>query len=82
MSVCLSAASCGLGSCIVALIAYGVRIWPLQDILVYQGLCARINNILCKHTFGCPPPLAHTIAHFIVSPRPHFIAIYNIQNCE
>jgi len=46
--------------------------WPIQEIFLFLGLCARINTILCARTFcsGSPPhPLiAHTIAQYHVSP--------------
>jgi len=39
--------------------------WPLQDILLLQELCVRINDTLCKHFLWLPPPcIAHTIAQF------------------
>ena len=57
----------------------------LQDAGLLGGVCARIKYILCKHHLclgtPLPPFIAHTIAQYIVSPRPLFIAIYTIQYC-
>jgi len=56
------------------------RVWPIQDIVLFLGLCARTNTIICAPTLclGTPPHpvIAHTIAHYNVSPRPPVIAIY------
>jgi len=42
--------------------------WPIQDIVLFLGLCARINTILCAPTLclGTPPPFRR---------RPHYCAI-------
>jgi len=60
-----------------------IRTWPIQDIVLCLGLCARINTILCAPTLclGTPPHTvtARTIAQYNVSPRPPVIAIYTTQ---
>jgi len=67
----------------VADVQKGTPGWPIQDIVLCLGLCARINTFLCEHTLcsGTPPHpvIAHTIAQCNVSPRPPVIAIYHIQ---
>ena len=46
-----------------------IRVWPLQDDLLFRGFRARINTHLCKHPLCLNPPfIAHTIAHYIVLP--------------
>jgi len=58
-------------------------IWPKQDLVLFLGLCARINTILCAPTLclGTPPHpvIAQTIAQYSVPPRPPVIAIYSTQ---
>jgi len=67
----------------IIIIQYGVVAWPIQDIVLCLGLCARINTILCAPTLcvGTPPhPVtARTIAQYNISPRPPVIAIYTTQ---
>jgi len=57
--------------------------WPIQDIVLLLGFCARINTILCAPTLclGTPPHpvIARTIVQYNVSPRPPVIAIYTTQ---
>jgi len=40
--------------------------WPLQDIVLCEGVCTRINSNLCKQPLIwatlSPPLIAHTIA--------------------
>jgi len=58
-------------------------VWPIQDIVLCLGLCARINTILCAPTLclGTPPHTVttRTIAQCNVSPRPPVIATYTTQ---
>jgi len=58
-------------------------LWPIQDIVLFMGFCARINTIICAPTLclGTPPHpvIARTIAQYNVSPRPPVIAIYTAQ---
>ena len=53
--------------------------WPLQDIVLFRGVCARINHTFCEQhlCLGTPLPsfIAHTIAQYIVLPRPPLTAI-------
>ena len=46
-----------------------VRVWLIQDIVLFLGFCARINTILCAPTLclGIPPHPRH---------RPHYCATY------
>ena len=48
--------------------------WPIQDIVLFLGLCAQINTHLCAPTLclGTPPHpvIAHTIAQYDVSLCP------------
>ena len=41
--------------------------WPSQDILLFQGLCSRINTYLCEHhlCLALPSSIAHTIAQYL-----------------
>jgi len=58
-------------------------VWPIQDTVLFLGLCARINTILCAPTLclGTPPHpvIAHTIAQSNVSPRQRVIAICRVN---
>jgi len=64
------------------------EIWPIQDIVLFLGFCARINTILCAPTLclGTPPHpvIARTIAQYTVSPRPPSLQYkpHNIGNCN
>jgi len=56
--------------------------WPIQDIVLFLGLCARINTIRCAPTLclGTPPHpvIARTIAQYKVSPpTPRYCNIYH-----
>ena len=57
--------------------------WPIQDIVLLLGSCARIKTTLCAPTLrlGTPPHpvIAYTIAQYNVCPRPPVIAIYTTQ---
>ena len=57
--------------------------WPIQDIVLFLGLRARINTILCAPTLCLgtpnPPVIAHTTAQYNVSPRQPVIVIYTTQ---
>ena len=56
------------------------RAWPIQDIVMFLDLCARIQTILCVRTLCLGtqphPVIAHTIAQYNGSPRPPVIALY------
>ena len=57
--------------------------WPVQNIVLCLGLCARINTIPCTPTLclGTPPHTVttRTIAQYNVTPRLPVIAIYTTQ---
>ena len=57
--------------------------WPIQDIVLFLGLCARINTTLCAPTLclGTPlhPVIAQAIAQYNVPPQPPVFAIYITQ---
>ena len=59
----------------------GVTPWPLQDILLLQELCARINDILCKYSLclGTPSLLyrPHDCAIHYSPPTPLYCNIYH-----
>ena len=55
--------------------------WPLQDVVFYVEASVHRSLLLFANTpFVWAPPsspiIAHTIAQYIISPRPPFIAIY------
>jgi len=56
---------------------------PLQEIRLAQGLCTRINTIIRKHPLclgtHLHPFITYTIAGYIVSLQPSFIAMHAIQ---
>jgi len=61
--------------------------WPLQDIFLLNGLCARINNMLCKHpsVWAPHPPTPSSptlLRNILFPPDPPCIAIYILQDWE
>jgi len=56
--------------------------WPLQDIRFILGVCAHINNSMCKHPLcvGTPPApfIATRLRNIFFHPTP-FVAMYAIQ---
>jgi len=70
-------------------VPYDVRrtTWPIQDSVLFLGLCARINTILFLGPtlcLGTPPHpvIAHTIAQYNVSPRQRVLAFTRYCKCQ
>jgi len=65
--------------------------WPIQDIVLWLGLCARINTIICAPTICLSTPphtdTARTIAQYNVTTDPRYCNIHHtilaiVKSCK